>query len=323
MPIEELHSYVADIEEPADWDQFWSRTLDEARGHDIDVVRTRVDTPYVGVETYDVTFRGFGGDPIRAWLRLPAVRSGPLPAVIQYHGYQGGRGHVLDPIPWTLAGFAHLSVDNRGQGATWQVGATPDPQPGTGPEHAGFMTRGILDPSTYYYRRLFTDAVRAVDAAGAMPEIDSTRILATGGSQGGAITMAVAAQVPHLRGVMIDVPFLCDIARAITITDADPYAELVRYLRVRRGDSDAVLRTLAYIDGVAMARRAQAPALFSVALMDPVCPPSTVYGAFNAYAHVDKEMVVYPWNEHEGGQLDHDVRKFGWALERCRGFENS
>src|SRR3954453_15145060 len=160
------------------------------------------------------------------------------------------------------------------------------------------MTRDILDPSTYYYRRLFTDAVRAVDAAGAIPEIDPTRILATGGSQGGAITLAVAAHVPDLRGVMIDVPFLCDVARAMTITDSDPYGELVRYLRVRRGDADAVLRTLTYVYGVTMARRAQAPALFSVALMDPVCPPSTVYGAFNAYAHADKEMLVYPWNEH-------------------------
>ncbi len=27
------------------------------------------------------------------------------------------------------------------------------------------MTKGILDPATYYYRRVYTDAVRAVDAA--------------------------------------------------------------------------------------------------------------------------------------------------------------
>ena len=50
--------------------------------------------------------------------------------------------------------------------------------------------------------------------------------------------------------------------------------------------------------------------------MDPVCPPSTVYGAFNAYAHPDKSIVEYPWNEHEGGQLDHEARKLSWALER-------
>ena len=137
--------------------------------------------------------------------------------------------------------------------------------------------------------------------------MDSEHLLVTGGSQGGAIAMAVAALVPDLRGAMIDVPFLSDIVRAMTITDADPYAELVRYLRVRRADADAVLRTLSYVDGVNMARRASAPALFSVALMDPICPPSTVYAAFNAYAHADKAIVEYPWNQHEGGQLDHEA----------------
>lgn len=316
MPLDELRAYAARLDEPADWDRFWADTLEETRRPDVDVVCRRVETVYVGVETYDVTFRGFGGDPIRAWLRLPAGRLEPLPVVVQFHGYQGGRGHVVEPISWTLAGFAHLSVDNRGQGASWQVGATPDPYPGTGPEHPGFMTRGVLDPSTYYYRRLFADAARAVDAARAIPQIDPARVLVAGGSQGGAIALAAAALVPDVAGAMIDVPFLSDIARALTITDEDPYAEVVRYLRIRRDDADAVLRTLSYIDGVTMARRAQAPALFSVALMDPVCPPSTVYAAFNAYAGAAKEIVEYPWNQHEGGQLDHEERKLVWALDR-------
>lgn len=321
MPIHELRTYRAAVDEPHDLDSFWADTLQRARAVDQDVTRTRVATPYAGVETHDVVFRGFDGDPIRAWFRTPVGRGGePLPVVVQYHGYQGGRGHVLDPVTWTLAGFAHLSVDNRGQGATWQLGATADPQAGTGPEHAGFMTRGILDASTYYYRRVFTDAVRAIDAVRELPEVDADQVYVTGASQGGAIALAVASLVPDLRGAMIDVPFLCDIRRAVTITDADPYAELVRYLRIRRDDEQAVLRTLSYVDGVALARRARVPALFSVALMDQVCPPSTVFGAFNAYGGGDpavaKSIVEYPWNEHEGGQLEQEAVKLEWAARR-------
>jgi hypothetical protein len=35
------------------------------------------------------------------------------------------------------------------------------------------MTRGIESPGTYYYRRLFTDAVRLVDAARTLDFVDS------------------------------------------------------------------------------------------------------------------------------------------------------
>ena len=61
-------------------------------------------------------------------------------------------------------------------------------------------------------------------------------------------------------------------------------------------------RTLSYFDGAVLARRATAPALFSVGLMDQTCPPSTVYAAYNAWAGADKRIVEYPFNDHEGGQ---------------------
>ena len=64
---------------------------------------------------------------------------------------------------WASAGFAHLHVDTRGRGSAGSVGVAPD-SAGTGPQHPGVLTRGIESPETYYYRRLYTDAVRAVDA---------------------------------------------------------------------------------------------------------------------------------------------------------------
>src|SRR4029079_16010676 len=111
-----------------------------------------------------------------------------------------------------------------------------------------------------------------------------SRGLCAGGSQGGGISIAVAGLVPDVAGVMTDVPFLADFRRAITITDEDPYTEIARYLKAHRDHTDRVLETLSYFDVAILGRRASAPALFSVGLMDEVCPPSTVYGAFNEYA---------------------------------------
>jgi cephalosporin-C deacetylase len=78
---------------------------------------------------------------------------------------------------------------------------------------------------------------------------------------------------------------------------------------------DEVFRTLSYFDGVNFARRATAPALFSVALMDEVVLPSTVFAAFNSYGSADRELVEYGFNGHEGGDLHQWVRQAGW-LER-------
>ena len=58
------------------------------------------------------------------------------------------------------------------------------------------MTRGILEPETYYYRRLITDAVRAVEAVRAHPAVDASRVVVTGGSQGGGSASPSPASRP-------------------------------------------------------------------------------------------------------------------------------
>ncbi|MFO1539542.1 MAG: acetylxylan esterase [Chloroflexota bacterium] len=316
LPIDQLRAYRPDLAVPADLPTFWAGTLAEARSHDLAVTFRRVENHLALVETYDVTFAGFGGQPVKGWLQLPAGRPGPLPAVVQYIGYGGGRGLAHEEVLYALAGYAHLVMDTRGQGSAWQVGDTPDPDPAGAPFHPGFMTRGILDPAAYYYRRVYTDAVRAVDALRTHPAVDPARVAVTGTSQGGGIAIAAGALVPDLVGVAPDVPFLCDFPRGITITDRAPYAEIAGYLRSHRDHGEAVSRTLAYFDGAVLARRATAPALFSVALMDQICPPSTVFAAYNHWGGAERRIEVYPFNDHEGGQAFHDRVKLAWLAER-------
>jgi cephalosporin-C deacetylase len=52
-----------------------------------------------------------------------------------------------------------------------------------------------------------------------------------------------------------------------------------------------------------------------VALMDEICPPSTVYAAFNNYggnSKVEKRIVEYPFNDHEGGETFHRAVQLEW-----------
>ncbi len=200
LPLEQLRTYLPPRNEPADFDAFWAATLAEARRFPLAAEFTPIEAGLRLVETFDVTFRGYGGQPVKGWLLLPRERSGALPCVVEYIGYGGGRGHPLDWLLWSTAGYAHLVMDTRGQGSAWRVGDTPDPElDGGNPQYPGFMTRGVLDPRTYYYRRVFTDAVRAVEAARSYPAVDGRRVAVTGGSQGGGITLAVAGLVPDLE----------------------------------------------------------------------------------------------------------------------------
>jgi len=312
LSLEELRNYRPEVRVPADFDAFWANTLHEARQIPMEPVRVAADTGLSEVDAFDVAFPGFGGHPIKAWLLLPHARTVPLPAIVVYLGYNGGRGFAHQWLPWAVAGHAVFVMDTRGQGTSLIMsGATSDTE-GSGPSSAGFMTRGIDDPSTYFYRRVLTDAVRAIDAVRTFAEVDAERIVTTGRSQGGGIALAAAALVPDVRGTMPDVPYLSHFERAVSIAVRDPYLEITRYLAAQRDRVDTVFDTLSYFDGANFAARARVPALFSVALMDQIVPPSTVFASFNRYAG-DAEIEVYPYNDHEGGAAHQWIRQRRWV----------
>ncbi|GHB30660.1 MULTISPECIES: acetylxylan esterase [Streptomyces phaeochromogenes group] len=316
LPLDQLRTYRSASVEPEDFDAFWGKTLQEAREHGLDARFEPVEAHLKNVKVFDVTFAGFGGHPVKGWLTLPAWANTPLPTVVEYIGYGGGRGLAHTHLLWASAGFAHFVMDTRGQGGAWGGGGdTPDPV-GSAPAYPGFMTRGVDAPENYYYRRVFTDGVRAVEAARSHEFVDSERVAVVGSSQGGGISIAVGGLVPDLSAVAPDVPFLCDYPRATTLTDRDPYREIGNYLKTHRGRTEQVLRTLSYFDGVHFAARGRAPALFSAALEDQTCPPSTVFAAFNAWGHDDKAIEVYDFNDHEGGGPFQEAVKLAWLPQR-------
>ncbi|GAA3715105.1 acetylxylan esterase [Streptomyces tremellae] len=318
LDLPALWEYRSGHQDPPGFDAFWHGTLAGARAAGDGAVLTPVPTALRTVDVYDAEFPGFGGHPVRGWLRLPRDRGdAPLPAVVQYHGYGSGRGGPYDDLVWASAGYAHLIMDARGQGGAHAGGATGDPV-GSAPAHPGFATRGIEDKETYYYRRVFTDAVRAVDAVRGLECVDARRVAVWGNSQGGGIALAVAGLVPGLAAGFFQAPLLTDVRRALRVTGTGPYREITGYLGARRSSADAVFETLAHFDGVGFARRALAPGRFSTGLADDVCPPSTVFGAYHAYAG-PKTIRAWEFNGHEAGgheDLADALSAFGAATAR-------
>jgi len=132
-------------------------------------------------------------------------------------------------------------------------------------------------------------------------------VTVSGRSQGGALSLVAAGLRDDVALAVPHVPFLCAFQRATVLTDREPFAEIVRWCSIHRSRAADAYATLAYFDGTSFAARARCPGSFSVALMDGVCPPSSVFAAYNVYAG-DKDIAVWPYNNHEGGGPEDQLR---------------
>jgi cephalosporin-C deacetylase len=293
MPLERLREYRTQTAEPEGLDDWWAKRLQRARAqaesaaftpHEPDVYR-----PF---QVFDVEFSGSGGDRIRAWYVKPAGEASKI--VVKFIGYGGGRGAPAEHMLLPALGYGVFVMDSRGQGGRWTYGATGDGA--AGPENSQVMSRGITTPEDYYYTRLFIDAARAVDVALEMS--GGAPVAVSGASQGGGLALAAAAL--HRDKVAVchaDMPFLCDIQRAITLAPHAPYTEIPEFLAENVALIDLALNTLRYVDCALLARRITAVCLLSAGLMDDICPPSTVFAAYNEIT-ADKDIAVYPYSGH-------------------------
>jgi cephalosporin-C deacetylase len=323
MPIGELRTYRPPLTRKDDFDAFWRETLAQIRQAPIEATFTPVDDyPLRNATLYDVRYTGWDGARIGGWYirpagAEPALRSprpqgvgslskGPFPAVVVYHGYSGFRSEPHVHFAWTLQGYAVLAVDVRGQS-----GDTADTSVYPGGHTWGWMTQGILDRQSYYYRGVYADCVRALDALATREEVDMARVAVTGVSQGGGLTLAVAGLDPRPVAAMADIPFLCHFERAVDLAEVNPYLEISGYIRQYPQHERRVFDTLTYFDGMNLAPHIRCPTLMSVGLVDKCCPPSTAFATYNHLQCV-KELAVYRYNEH-ADIPPHFRRKLAWA----------
>ena len=312
-PLGELCVYSPANTREADFYAFWRETLAESAETPLNEELQEADYPALGVDVYQVHYDGWRGARVCGWYLVPQ-REGPFPALVQYHGYSGSKGEVHAYLAWALQGYAVLAVDVRGQS-----GNSSDPGPYTGGHITGWMTQGILDPREYYYRGAYVDCVRAVDFVASRDEVDAAHIGLMGVSQGGGLTLAVAALDDRPVLAMPEVPYLCHYRRAVEMALGGPYLEIVSYLHRWPDREQEVWRTLSYFDNMNLASEIACPILMTVGLRDEICPPSTVYAAFNNIT-VPKEIKVYPYHQHEVVEA-HWIDKLRWAHHYLRGLD--
>lgn len=307
MPLEQLKVYQGCNPCPADIEEYWDRAIAEmeALGTGCELIPAAFHAP--NTECYEMYFTGAGGARIHCRFARPANVQGKIPGVCLFHGYSGSCGSFCDLLKWTNCGMAVASMDCRGQGGT-----SEDSVPVKGNTLHGHIIRGLddPDPDKLYYRNVFLDTAQLARIMMAMEIVDETRVGATGGSQGGALTLTCAALTPSLNRAAPVYPFLCDYRRVWDMDlDVAAYSELREFFRhsdpLHKRETE-VFTKLGYIDNQHIAHRIRAQILMLTGLIDSVCPPSTQFAAYNKIT-APKDVVLYPDFGHEGLPESDDI----------------
>ncbi|MEZ4832562.1 MAG: alpha/beta fold hydrolase [Caldilineaceae bacterium] len=298
MPLEKLATYEGRNPRPADFDAYWDAGLAELGALDpqVELIPAEFQAPFA--ECYHMYFTGTGGARVYAKLLRPKHVDGPHPAVCMFHGYSGSSGDWADKLGYVARGYTVAALDCRGQGGRSEdVGGVP------GWTLRGHIIRGLDGrPEDLLYRHIFLDTALMARIVMSMEDVDETRVGATGGSQGGGLTLACAALEPRIKLAAPVFPFLSDYLRVWEIDqDANAYAELREWFRrfdPRHERREEVFTRLGYIDIQHLAPRIRGEVMMGVGLMDQICPPSTQYAAYNKIQS-KKSTVIYPDFAHE------------------------
>jgi cephalosporin-C deacetylase len=310
FPLEKLQTYMGINPRPADFDAYWDAALTEMRVLDPQVELVPAAFPAPFAECYDMTFTGVGDARIYVKLLKPKNAPAPHPAVLMFHGYSGDSGDWADKLGYVAAGYTVAALDCRGQG-----GRSEDKGGVTGNTLHGHIIRGLDEalkgePEKLYYRQMFLDTAQLAKIVMEMPDVDPTRVGATGGSQGGALTVACIALEPRIQRAAPVFPFLSDYKRVWEMDqDTAAYAELREYFRhfdPRHECEDTVFEKLGYVDIQYLAPRIRSNVQWHIGLRDTICPPSTQFAAYNKITS-EKKMVIYPDFGHEGLPGNNDL----------------
>jgi cephalosporin-C deacetylase len=176
------------------------------------------------------------------------------------------------------------------------------------------LTEGVQRPETYVMRRVFADALRAVDALLAQAEAPVTHLCLTGSGLGGALALAAAARRPQARAVAADTPLALGHPAALEAAPAYPLGELNDYLRVYPRRQQAVQASTAPLDPVEIAPGVAAPVLLSLGRRDRGQCPLAI--GEELAAHLPRcELRVYDGSS-EGGGHEHALVRGRWLGEQ-------
>jgi len=302
----EPEKIISPVDSQPDFENYWNRAKKELAAVDPQYKLIKIDSLCTPVRNmYLLEMRSLGNVLIRGWYAEP-LKPGKYPAVLHVQGYN------TTMVPeWAYQGadFVVLALNIRGHGNSRDNIA---PSFNSVPT---YLQTQLHDREQYIYRGAYMDTRRAVDFLFTRSQVDTTKVVVEGGSQGGALSIATAAlNNDRIRLCLPDVPFLSDFPDYFVV-GFWPGNEFKAYKQEHPELSwDQIYKTLSYIDIKNLAPWVKAPVLMAVGLKDETCPPHINFAAYNQLPG-PKEYVAYPEAGH-GLPAEWYQIKFNWIRKQ-------
>jgi cephalosporin-C deacetylase len=273
-----------------DFWEFWQNQVAEMRKVPLKIERKRLPGPYDRYFlTDEITFNTHDNTMVKAWFTYPVNKAKEkLPCVAQFHGGGGRRARHLETL---ATGVCEFAIDVRSQG-----GATPDQASYEIDYRGKIATRGALSPDNYYLKNVYLDAIRAMDVIVTLPEVDTKKIVTSGISQGGALSIVTSALSGHSSQCFAACPsYNCLKQRVENGTGI--FADTKAFLTNDPQYTDQVMDTLSYFDVNNMVSYVEVPTTVHLGMVDPICLPHFVYSVWT-HAKNKKKLWMSPFTAH-------------------------
>lgn len=278
-------------QEPKDFDDFWKKALDEAR--QIDLNPTKVLLPErctKDVNVYEVSYHNNRWESKMYGILSIPVKPGKYPALLRVPG-AGVRPYSGDT--YTAPGKCIvLEIGIHGVPVTMEQKVYDDL---ANAALNGYWDTNLENPDRNAYKRVVTGAVRGVDMIASLDEWDGKTVGITGSSQGGFLSLAVAALDKRVTFLAAVHDAMCDYeAELHGVAGGWPH---YFYHAKMNAITKARLEGARYYDGVNFARRITVPGWYSFGYNDEVVPPTSAYGLYNTIK-APKILSLYQMTGH-------------------------
>ena len=278
-------------QEPKDFDDFWKKALDEAR--QIDLNPTKVLLPErctKDVNVYEISYHNNRwGSKMYGVLSVP-VKPGKYPALLRVPG-AGVRPYSGDTYTATGKCIV-LEIGIHGVPVTMEQKVYDDL---ANAALNGYWDTNLENPDRNAYKRVVTGAVKGVDMIASLDEWDGKTLGVTGSSQGGFLSLAVAALDKRVTFLAAVHDAMCDYeAELHGVAGGWPH---YFYHAKMNAITKARLEGARYYDGVNFARRITVPGWYSFGYNDEVVPQTSSYGLYNS-VKATKTLSLYQMTGH-------------------------
>jgi cephalosporin-C deacetylase-like acetyl esterase len=281
---------------PADFDSFWDKAKAELASIPMDAKMTlqpelcsgTVDVYHVELQNIRMNGSWQGNSRFYGTLSVPK-KPGKYPAILAVPGAGVRPYHYRDDR--AEKGVIVFTVGIHG------IPVNMDPEVysalATGPL-AGYWLFNLDDLNSYYYKRVFMGCVRSVDFIHSLPQFDGENLAVSGGSQGGALAIITAGLDKRVKYLASVYPAMSDML-GYSDGRAGGWPHMFKDHQV--AEKPRWTQVAPYYDVVNFARKLTVPGWYSWGYNDNVCPPTSMYAAYNVIT-AEKELHVFYETAH-------------------------